>query len=749
MADSLSFDTIKRAQTGLTPEQIAQQAVNSVSGNYPVETNRPNLSQLAKTIPKNTSVMGAAQNITPVTLPTSPNIPVDQISGAKPLNLAATIPDNTVDTAGALVEGVKAGQKSLQDYIKELQTPPTATEQEQSWIMSRIKQLLPGLGGQGKAQLQAEEQAGIPQLKQNLTNITSQILQQNAEFDKMVADQELTTGVPSSIVAGRQGAILRSKAAAIGIKQAQAEAMRGNLSMAQDMVNRAVDLQHQDKLDEINIQYKQLDLLQGMLDKEESIKAEALKRQYADQQAQIEAQKEQQKQVQSIMLSAAQYGADPNTLDSISKAPTVEEAIAAGSKFLGVEWANKLQQQQFENNLNQDQLAFNQYDANRNFDLRTAEFNLKANSDSRDTSWQEINGKKVLVDNQTGDVIASPSGTQGIDPLAQAAAQENISSINDLLGKLSSPTSVGVSANSAFRNFLVNPFSSKKNDFIAGIKQVTDQLTLDKLIQAKANGATFGALSDSERETLASAATRIGSWAVKDKNGNIVGYNTSGDSLKAELNKIANFAKLDYIKKGGSPDEVGVPKMPDGKYFLQFGDSMMEVEDSSSQILGPPNLFNKAGTASSANQVKGMTVKAQPLPYLTPSLNTPVKSGGNLVSNLLNKKFPAGSEGGQCGDFVRKIVTSLGANYPRLGDTLSSKIAAVQKYGTSISNAHIGSVIVTKENPTYGHVAYIIGKNAQGWIVGESNFKQSGKISYGRVIPYNSEKVIGVINPQA
>ncbi len=118
------------------------------------------------------------------------------------------------------------------------------------------------------------------------------------------------------------------------------------------------------------------------------------------------------------------------------------------------------------------------------------------------------------------------------------------------------------------------------------------------------------------------------------------------------------------------------------------------------------------------------------------------------LASALTTKFPPGSTGGQCGIFVRNITKQFGLNYPTLGDSLTSKMNAVKKYGTSLANAKVGSVIVTKENPTYGHVAWIIGQNAQGYVVAESNFKQSNKVSYGRVIPYNSSKIVGVINPK-
>jgi hypothetical protein len=187
----------------------------------------------------------------------------------------------------------------------------------------------------------------------------------------------------------------------------------------------------------------------------------------------------------------------------------------------------------------------------------------------------------------------------------------------------------------------------------------------------------------------------------------------------------------------------------------RFKSLLPKISDSASTWAGKltqlqdimTNVKSNLSGGDNANQVKGTRQQAAPLPYMSLG-TTPTKSGTPLLQSLVSKTFPAGSVGGQCGDFVRKFVSKLGATYPRLGDSLSSKVAAVQKYGTSASNGRIGSVIVTKENPTYGHVAYIIGRNAQGWIVGESNFKQNNqRISYGRIIPFNSPKIVGVINP--
>lgn len=107
-------------------------------------------------------------------------------------------------------------------------------------------------------------------------------------------------------------------------------------------------------------------------------------------------------------------------------------------------------------------------------------------------------------------------------------------------------------------------FTGQKQAFVAGVEQMTQQLTLDKLIQAKQSGATFGALSDGERGLLSASASKIGTWAIKDDKGNVLGYNANEADFKKELDSINNFAKLDYVLKGGDPASVGIQVMADG-----------------------------------------------------------------------------------------------------------------------------------------------------------------------------------------
>ena len=179
-------------------------------------------------------------------------------------------------------------------------------------------------------------------------------------------------------------------------------------------------------------------------------------------------------------------------------------------------------------------------------------------------------GQEKLINSRTGEVIADYSGITGAGGIKQLALDnQKIADITGLLNNSSLDSAVGPSK-AARTSF--NMFTGAKSNFIAGIEQLREQLTLEKLIQAKQAGATFGALSDGERQTLAASATKLGTWALKDEAGNVYGYKANEEDFKAVLDKINNFAKLDFILKGGSPEAVNVTEMDDGTFWTNNSD---------------------------------------------------------------------------------------------------------------------------------------------------------------------------------
>lgn len=200
------------------------------------------------------------------------------------------------------------------------------------------------------------------------------------------------------------------------------------------------------------------------------------------------------------------------------------------------------------------------------------------------TAVVDLNGQKVLINSQTGKIISNIGA--GLPPTKESQQQlavqhDNIQNIGALLtdpglNSAVGPTSIargsvdlpfGVSI-----PFGLDLFTGAKSNFIGSVEQLKQGLTLTSLQNAKSNGATFGALSDSELNLLSQSATKLGSWAIKDSAGNVTGYNVDEGNFKKELDHINNFQKLDYVLKGGDPTSVGVQEQADGTFWVQNSD---------------------------------------------------------------------------------------------------------------------------------------------------------------------------------
>lgn len=95
--------------------------------------------------------------------------------------------------------------------------------------------------------------------------------------------------------------------------------------------------------------------------------------------------------------------------------------------------------------------------------------------------------------------------------------------------------------------------SGQGQQLSGAVHQLTAGLTLKELQDAKANGATFGSLTDGERNMLAAAATKLNDWEIKDDKGNPTGYwNIDESSFRQELKTIQELNKKALLKSQGT-----------------------------------------------------------------------------------------------------------------------------------------------------------------------------------------------------
>lgn len=247
--------------------------------------------------------------------PTGGSISADAIGGQAPLTVGSPIP--SVAGADALTAGAATTATSLQSYIDRLTAPPTAEQTQADALTASINSLLPQTAGQAQALATEEAKQNVPGLQNQLAGINSQIQAGLAEYEQIKRQYDLTSvenrgrAVPMSKIIGNEAQIqyakaaeLNLKASDIGLLQAQALGLQGQIEAAQLAAQKAVDLKYSAIKEQIDIKMAQLALLEPTLEKQEKLQADALRLQYQEQQQAVADAKEADQMRTSFALSA-------------------------------------------------------------------------------------------------------------------------------------------------------------------------------------------------------------------------------------------------------------------------------------------------------------------------------------------------------------------------------------------------------------------------------------------------------------
>jgi len=182
-----------------------------------------------------------------------------------------------------------------------------------------------------------------------------------------------------------------------------------------------------------------------------------------------------------------------------------------------------------------------------------------------------------LTSNQAFDEVSDKNQQALISALAESPVEQK-DKLQGIIAQEKSQQALSLKTHKGFDpsvgiNFLgriaVPGNIGAKQEFIAGVQQLVSGLSLEALIEAKSRGATFGALSDTEMQILASAATRIGTWVIRDKNGKVKGYKVGHDAMRRELDNIsATLLRGQESSRQTTPDGLVWEVQPDGNLLL-------------------------------------------------------------------------------------------------------------------------------------------------------------------------------------
>jgi hypothetical protein len=420
----------------------------------------------------------------------------------------------------------------------------------------------------------------------------------------------------------------------------------------------------------------------------------------------------------NIAIEASKSGVDALTLNKIQKAGSIAEAtrIAAEAgvyQSSGEQFTLSPGQVRYDSKGNviaqagESQLDLAKFELDKakiqaEIDKIYNDIKLSGDPNSFENQKKLLEVKKLQQDINTQQAkVDAQKISQG---QAATVLDEKIKTIDGLIKDTSKYGDSVVGTNRFARNTWLNPFSKldtltgKAQNFIGSVEQLVSKETMDMLVNLKAKGGTLGALSDQERLMLQNAATKIGKWAVKDKNGNVIGYNIDEKSFKKELENIKSLAETAKQNAGSS-------------YYNTFNDFLLNASDE--QIDAAEELKLKYPGIDDNELLELINQQ---------SFNGVGGDTNSAVSKALT--VPDGKEGGQCGRFVNKY-TGLG-----LGDSYQSKL---DKMDSSITYPEPGMVFVMPYGST-GHTGFIQSVNNDGTVtVKDSNFSSDEKVKTHKI----------------
>lgn len=223
------------------------------------------------------------------------------------------------------------------------QNEQAATNTQQNVVANMLANLT-NLQGESAYRGQLINESGINQKRQDLVNLNNQILQKQAEINqdditlisKMRAEENRDTLLPfaqnaQAKIAGDAAIIRALKTSEIGVLNAQALGKQGDIQLAKDMINEAVDAKFAPYKEQNDLYKAQLEAIKPFLDKAE-------KKQALAQQTKLNlAMKEIDKvaDFQKTALSNAILGKAPQSvINAINGATSIEGVIKAGKNYL-------------------------------------------------------------------------------------------------------------------------------------------------------------------------------------------------------------------------------------------------------------------------------------------------------------------------------------------------------------------------------------------------------------------------------
>jgi hypothetical protein len=434
-------------------------------------------------------------------------IKADEIGSTTPFKVPKYQATSDAPALGGIVESGATAYVSQQAEAAKM----TEVQEKETKTARSFADYVSGLfGTKGETALKDEvyRATKVDNSKQELDDINNKIIAEQRALKKSI---EATRARPGGSLAGEQDEIRRlerdstSKQADLAVIQM---AKQNKYANAKEIADRAVAL----RMEETKERNAILKLIYDE-NKEQFTRAE--QREY-DEKLKTRDQNEKKKEaelkaISDLSLEALQKGAPVSTVMAMRAADSMDGALKIGGSYFLPKPTTS-------------------YDPNKLLTVSEAkELNLP---------FGTTVGQAVAV----GMVPGNADTTVQVEGL-----KEKLTLINSLVGGVKNSGAVG--PNPLARTSITSFITGTRQNFVAGVKQLTSQETLNQLLSLKKAGGTLGALSDQERIMLSNAASKINGWEIKDDKGNGTGfYNAREKDFKAELEKLQKLTRKALIE---------------------------------------------------------------------------------------------------------------------------------------------------------------------------------------------------------
>lgn len=187
-------------------------------------------------------------------------------------------------------------------------------EKDRTTLESHLGDLNTQLQGRDAYNTQLESQYDVAGNTSKLKEINAQIAQKIGEYQKANLDIE-GKPIPLGLLRGQQAMLQQQQAVDVGVLQGQAEALKGNLELSYNLIDRAMAMKFDPIQQQIDNTMNFLQLNSQDLSREEQKQAQKIEAVMQLRQQALDAAKEVQSRNRDLMLAVAQNGGDPRLVD--------------------------------------------------------------------------------------------------------------------------------------------------------------------------------------------------------------------------------------------------------------------------------------------------------------------------------------------------------------------------------------------------------------------------------------------------